>query len=68
VTPEQHFENKLNYIRQRLNGVAYKLDTASWQFMPEEVAALKYELDTLAERWIAIKAKRESEADKCQSK
>ena len=65
---EQNFENKLNYIRQRLNGVAHKLETASWQFMPEEVAALQYELNTLFERWKDIKANRESEADKCQSK
>ncbi len=68
MTPEQHFENKLNYIRQRLAGVANKLETASWQFMPEEIEALKYEVDSLIKRWADIKAKRESEGDQCQSK
>jgi hypothetical protein len=68
LTAEQHFESKLNYIRQRLNGVAHKLETASWQFMPEEIEALKYEVDSLIKRWADIKAKPESEGDKCPSK
>lgn len=68
MTPEKHFEVRLLYVRDMVSDMARRLQTESWQFLPEYLENAKHELTTLVDMWADIKAKRESEADKCQSK
>ncbi len=51
-----------------VDGMARRLQTESWQFLPEYLETAKHELTTLVDMWADIKAKRESEGDQCQSK
>ena len=68
MTLEQHFQARLHYVRGMVDGMAKRLQTESWQFLPEQLETAKYELNKLVEMWADIKAKRKSEDDKCQSK
>ncbi len=65
---ERSFETRLDYVRALASQLATRLEIESWQHVPEHVETIRYELDTLNKMWAEIKAKRESEADKCQSK
>jgi hypothetical protein len=65
---ERSFEAKLHYVRGLVSGMAKRLETESWQFLPEQLESVRYELTTMVEMWGAIRSKRESEADQCQSK
>ena len=67
MTLEESFGMRLHYVRGMVDGMAKRLQTESWQFLPEYLETAKHELTTLVEMWADIKAKRESEADKCQS-
>jgi hypothetical protein len=68
MTLEEAFEARLGYVRELSSQLATRLEIASWQFVPEHVATIRHELDTLTKVWADIKAKRESEANQCQSK
>jgi hypothetical protein len=68
MTLEEAFGMKLHYVRGMVDGMARRLQTESWQFLPEYLETAKHELTTLVDMWADIKANRESEADKCQSK
>ena len=68
MTMERSFEAKLHYVRGLVCGMAKRLETESWQFLPEQLESVRYELTTMVEMWGAIRSNRESEADKCQSK
>jgi len=65
---ERSFEVGLDYVRGLASQLATRLAIESWQHVPEHVETIKYELDRLTKVWADIKAKRESEADQCQSK
>jgi hypothetical protein len=64
MTLEEAFNNKLHYVRGMANRMSERLQTESWQFLPQYLEAVKYELTTLVGMWADIKTKRESEADK----
>ena len=68
MTLEKHFEVRLLYVRDMVSDMARRLQTESWQFLPEYLETAKHELTTLVDMWADIKAKPESEGDKCQSK
>jgi hypothetical protein len=68
MTPERSFEVRLDYVRGLAIQLATRLAIQSWRNVPEHVETIRYELDTLNKMWADIKAKRESEAGKCQSK
>jgi hypothetical protein len=68
MTLEQHFQARLHYVRGMVDGMAKRLQTESWHFLPEQLETAKHELTTLVDMWAEIKAKRESEANQCQSK
>jgi hypothetical protein len=68
MTPERSFEARLDYVRGLASQLATRLEIASWQHVPEHVESIRHELTTLVDMWADIKAKRESEADQCQSK
>jgi hypothetical protein len=66
MTLEESFGMKLHYVRGLVSGMAKRLETESWQFLPEQLESVRYELTTLVDMWADIKAKRESEAGQCR--
>jgi Ni,Fe-hydrogenase III large subunit len=68
MTLEESFGVRLYYVRNMVDGMARRLQTESWQFLPEYLETAKHELTTLVDMWADITAKRESEADQCPSK
>ena len=67
MTLEQHFEVRLRYVRDMVDGMAKRLQTESWQFLPEYLETAKYELTKIVDMWADIKEERGGEAYECQS-
>jgi len=67
MTLEESFGVRLYYVRNMVDGMAKRLQTESWQFLPEQLETAKYELNKLVEMWADITAKRGGEPDKCPS-